>query len=205
MNNTTDMSTLSPIEERRRKQIIAATIAVLGEIGYASTSLVKIAERAGISIGLIPYHFKNKNELMKQTLETILAGWYDAVAREVADIQSPSGQLEAYLRANFRYMIAHPQLFPALIEIVFNARNAEGALLYRDDKDDPALTLLEDILAKGRASGEFRADVGRTAAIAIRASVDQFLGQLPVRSTFDVDRYTDELVDLMAAMVTTRR
>jgi AcrR family transcriptional regulator len=201
MNNIVDTSNFSPIEARRRGQIIDITITILGEIGYTKTSMVKIARRANISIGLIPYHFKNKNELMRQTLEEIMSGWYGYVAQEVAKASPSTHQLEIYIRANFQYMTTHTQLFPALIEIVFNARNADGVLMYRNDKDDPALTLLEDILARGRESGEFKQEAGRTSAIAIRASIDQFLGQLPVRSNFDIDQYTNELIELVFAMV----
>jgi AcrR family transcriptional regulator len=37
------------IEEARRGQIVAATIATIAEIGYAKASFVQIARRAGIS------------------------------------------------------------------------------------------------------------------------------------------------------------
>ncbi|MFD6455458.1 TetR family transcriptional regulator, partial [Nocardia sp. NPDC060220] len=49
--NKPDGQHRSFIEEARRRQIIAATVEVVSELGYANASLARIAERAGISKG----------------------------------------------------------------------------------------------------------------------------------------------------------
>lgn len=201
MNQNNEVSSLSAIEKRRRKQIIDTTITILGEIGYTNTSLVKIADRANISIGLISYHFKNKEELMRQTLSEIMVKWRQYAIDAVSRHNSAPEQLSAYIRANIEYMVDRPQLFPAFIEIVFNARNEHGVLLYRVGEDDPALIQLEKIIVKGIEEGAFRPLPVRTATLAIRASIDQFLGQLPIRSGFDATQYITELIGLVASMV----
>src|SRR6202453_4771003 len=44
------------IETARRAQIVAAAIDTIAELGYAQASFARIADRVGISRGLISYH-----------------------------------------------------------------------------------------------------------------------------------------------------
>lgn len=188
--------TLSAIERKRRAQIIEATIITLAEEGYVRTTLAKIAARADVTAGLIPYHFKNKDELMRRTLREILGGWHEYVEEMVDREVTYSQKLAMYLTANFAYMRERPQYFPALIEIVFNARDEEGVLLYRVPEDDPGIVLLERILTGGQEAGEFNNFDVHAIAIAIRATIDQVLGQIPVWKEFDVKQYVRSVLML---------
>ena len=60
------------IETARRAQIVAAAIDTLAEVGYARASLGRIAQRIGISRGLISYHFAGKDELMTEVVREVL-------------------------------------------------------------------------------------------------------------------------------------
>ena len=51
------------IETARRAQIVAAAIDTIADVGYAQASFARIAERLGISRGLISYHFTGKDEI----------------------------------------------------------------------------------------------------------------------------------------------
>ena len=52
------------IEQARREQIVDAAIDVLYESGFAAASLGAIAERIGVSKGVLSYHFAGKRELL---------------------------------------------------------------------------------------------------------------------------------------------
>ena len=56
------------IETARRAQIVAAAIDTIAEEGYPGASFARIAERLGISRGLISYHFAGKDDLIKQVI-----------------------------------------------------------------------------------------------------------------------------------------
>lgn len=43
--------------DARREQLIAATIEVLAKRGYARTTLTEVANQAGLSHGLVNFHF----------------------------------------------------------------------------------------------------------------------------------------------------
>lgn len=193
--------TLSPIEKRRRQQIIEATISRLAAEGYIHTSLADIAQQANISVGLIAYHFKNKDELMQQTVLAIMQGWYAYVEKALHECSTPTEQLEMYVRANLAYMLPRLSQFQALMEIIFNARDSKGGLQHQSDQDDPGIMYIKNILDRGQACGEFRQFPSYTAALAIRATIDQFLGQRPLRPDIDAEQYQAQLVDLVKHMV----
>ena len=63
------------IENARRQQIVAAAIDTIAEVGFAQASLARIAERIGISKGVISYHFAGKDDLVRQVaIEIVEAG-----------------------------------------------------------------------------------------------------------------------------------
>jgi AcrR family transcriptional regulator len=185
------------IEEARRAQIAYATVDTLAELGYVRASLAQIARRAGISTSLILYHFQDKDELMRQTLTGILTTWSEYVHAQIAPCTTATEKLHVYVEANLACMGTRPNQFAAMIEIMFNARDEAGALLYRGDEYDPALRELEALLEEGQRRGEFRPlDVGNT-AIAIRGTIDQFLGLLTRQPNVNLEDYTAQLIEFI--------
>lgn len=189
------MSKRSFIEEARRAQIVSATIETLAEEGYVKASLSQIAKRAGISTSLIPYHFKDKDDLMEQTVTELSDGWTNFVQENVDNGTTAREKLHIFIESNLAYMGTRPKYFLALLEIVFNVRNKDGSLRYVVDEEDPSIIPLQDILSQGQEAGEFRKFDVRNMAVAVRGAIDQFLGQMNA-SRPDLDSYTADLIDL---------
>ncbi len=189
------MTKRSFIEEARRAQIISATVDTLAEEGYVKASLSQIAKRAGISTSLIPYHFKDKDDLIEQTVSELSLLWTDYVQEKVAEGASAREKLHIFIEANLAYMGTRPKHFLALLEIVFNVRNADGSLRYVVDEEDPSMIPLEELLREGQQNGEFRQFDVRNMAIAIRGAIDQFLGQMN-KSRPELASYTAEIIEL---------
>jgi AcrR family transcriptional regulator len=182
-------------EEARRVQIVAAAIETLAEIGYGKASLAQIAKRAQISPSLIPYHFRDKDALIYQTLIDIATAWEGFVAAQVAAAGGPVEQLQNYIAANLAYMGTRPSHFAAFIEIIFNARTEDGTILYRVDEEDAGLTLLRAVLASGQQSGAFRPFNVQHMALAIRGAIDEFLGEMH-KPGADLEAYTADITEL---------
>jgi TetR/AcrR family fatty acid metabolism transcriptional regulator len=53
---------------RSRSNIAATAIDTIAEVGFAGASFAPIAEKLGISRGLISYHFADKDDLMRQVV-----------------------------------------------------------------------------------------------------------------------------------------
>jgi len=86
----------------RRRQLIEATIAVIGRRGYANTTLTHVASEAGLSPGIVNFYFKSKEQLLQATLEQ-LTDEYAAFQREQLERagSSPAAQLDAMIDADF--------------------------------------------------------------------------------------------------------
>jgi TetR/AcrR family transcriptional regulator, transcriptional repressor of bet genes len=197
-NNTSTQETKrrSFIEEARRAQIITAAIDTLAELGYGKASLTQIAKRAGISTSLIPYHFKDKDELMHATLHQVLEQWTAYVEEQLKGGATATERIHIYIEANLIYMGTRPRHFEAFIEIMFNARDENGTLIYRGEEDGPGVLQLEALLADGQRSGEFRQFDVPGMAIALRGTIDQLLGQIIQRPNLSLEGYIAEVIEL---------
>ncbi len=199
--NQIDSQKRSFIEEARRTQIIEAAIETLATEGFARTSLMRIAKRAGISAGVISYHFAGKDELLEQIVVTIYtAGAYMMLPRILAET-SATGMVRAYIESNVEFIRDHPTQMLALTEIFPNFRTKEGKLRYTVQDNEESLAGLEDLLRQGQASGEFRSFDVRVMALTLRAAIDTIAGQKIAHPELDLDRYAKELVTIFALAI----
>ncbi|MGZ9811413.1 TetR family transcriptional regulator C-terminal domain-containing protein [Pseudoroseicyclus sp. H15] len=95
--------------EARRQQLIEATIEVIAKFGFARTTLTEVARTAGLSHGLVNFHFASKEKLLGATLaylsEEYRANWISALQ---AAGPSPAERLHALILADFVPAISTP-------------------------------------------------------------------------------------------------
>ena len=95
--------------EARRQQVIEATIATLAARGHARTTLTEVARMAGISHGLVLFHFDSKEKLLAETLafmaEEYHSHWQAALSNSGED---PADQLVALVEADFAPQVTTP-------------------------------------------------------------------------------------------------
>jgi AcrR family transcriptional regulator len=65
--------------QRRRRQILDAATDVMSRTGFHATAMQTVAERAGISVGLIYQYFGNKDDLLVAVIVDILEDFRDQV------------------------------------------------------------------------------------------------------------------------------
>ena len=89
-------------KEVRRRQLIDATIDVLAKRGFADLTLADVADQAGLSRGIVNFHFESKDKLLIETLrhmaETYHAHWQYALHKSGASVQE---KLWAVVAADF--------------------------------------------------------------------------------------------------------
>jgi TetR/AcrR family transcriptional regulator, fatty acid metabolism regulator protein len=181
------------IETARRAQIAAAAIDTIAEVGYAGASFARIAERVGISRGLISYHFDNKDDLIKQVVREAAE---QAIAyirpRVVAESTGPA-MLRAYIESNLAFMRDHRNNVIAMIEI---SRSAEGRRIHSGDTAViNAVGALEHVLSESQTAGQFRPGFDpHVMAIAIRAAIEAASPRLALDPEFDMDHYASEII-----------
>mgnify|MGYP003488082671 CR=1 FL=1 len=71
-------------KEFRRQQLIDATIKVLAQKGYATLTVADVARQAGLSTGIIIFHFVSKDELLASVLRFLAEEYYHNWKRALA-------------------------------------------------------------------------------------------------------------------------
>ena len=185
------------IEEARRTQIIQCAIETISTIGYANASLAQIAKRAGISKGVISYHFADKDELIHEVLRKVLDEFKDYMRSRILAEENFAARLRAYIESNIGFMAARRDYVIVLFEIFSHGRSwdAEGSSSDKAEYES-GLKELEQLLRKGQRAGEFREFAPRVMAITIRQGIDGVCPQLIADPKLDLDSYATELANI---------
>ncbi len=90
-------------KERRRQQLIDATIKCISKKGLGSTTLSDVAKEAGLSQGIVNLHFNSKDNLLAATLR-YLAEEYDELFTRVLSKQpdDPAARLLALMELDLK-------------------------------------------------------------------------------------------------------
>jgi AcrR family transcriptional regulator len=189
------------IEEARRAQIIQSAIEVIAEHGFARASLTRIAEHAGISKGVISYHFAGKEELMEEVVTRV----YTEIGEHVIARMSGAGSATTLLRTHIvsvaEHMKDHRTRLRALGEIFANLRTADGELRYGVKAGEEGLLALERIYRLGQESGEFRSFDTRVMAVTHQSAVDSMFAYWQAYPEHDLEAHAGELADLFERAV----
>lgn len=89
------------MEFARQRQIIDATIAVIGRYGLGGTTFTRIARTAGLSAGIISYYFGDKNGLLAATMRALLTDLEADMMARLRGAGSPAERIHAVLAASF--------------------------------------------------------------------------------------------------------
>lgn len=189
------------IEDARRGQIVAATIGTIAEIGYAKASFVQIARRAGISPGLITYHFAKREELMKQVMLTVHDSMDAALTSRTENADGYVTALRALIEGFVHYCAEHPAELIAVAQIASAARDAEGARTWSEQQNARTLTELEDMFREGQEAGELREFSPRVMAVSVLAAMEAAPAELMAQPDTDVLQFAKELADLFELAV----
>lgn len=79
-----------------RELLLAAAIEVLHEQGYAATSTILVAEKAGVSRGAMLHQFRTKADLMTFVVEAVFEAELQHYSEYLKDITDPRERFLAY-------------------------------------------------------------------------------------------------------------
>ena len=146
-----------------------AAVEVMGEDGYEGASIRDMAARAGVSVAALYYHFPSKLDLLREFLDEAYDVTLARLDRRLdAAGPNPGAQLDTLVST----LIA-THLHDDWAQLASNVAFREYTRLNPperkaiDGKRRHLLDIVEDIIAKGVASGDFAADEPREAARAI--------------------------------------
>ena len=176
-------------------------VEVIAEVGYPQASIRKIADRVGVAMSVVLYHFTNKDELVNAIFTQLYRLVIDTVAPVVLAETTASGKLRAYIRSNAAYLNAHRVEQAALLNLGLTYRTADGRSIEQLEVDPELLAELapldlETILRTGHERGELREVDPKLTALAIRHALNGAVLEVARDPEFDVIRYGEELVNI---------
>jgi len=185
------------IEIARRKQIITCAIDAIAELGYAKASLAEIAKRAGVSKGVISYHFAGKRELIQQVVATVVETATAEMLPRIFAEESVARMLRVYIESNLEFIGSHLSQILALMSIAVSASPDDGKpVADLAAAFDPAVAELEKLFRHGQQRGEFREFSTRVMAVTLRNAIDGLAPMLTADPNLDLKTYADELATL---------
>lgn len=92
---------------KRRSQVLGAAIELFGKRGYHATAVKDIAERAGVSTGLVYQYFGNKEDILFLALQTVLDTYKERIPGATEGVDDPLERFRAAVHAYCRVIDAN--------------------------------------------------------------------------------------------------
>ncbi len=163
--------TTRPAATSTRERLIAATLELLAEGGYAAASVAAITSRAGVASGTLYRHFSSKEELFVELFREMCGREIEAMRTGAEEMDRPLEKLDAALETFARRALVQPRVSWALLAEPVDALVEEERLAYRRRYRD----LVAQILDAAVATGDIPPSDTRTLAAAIVGGVGEAL------------------------------
>ena len=149
------------LTQQRRLQTLDAAVEVIGEKGLTDTRVADIAERAGLSPGLLLYYFRSKDDLLTEALTYAEDRFYLDTFHELSEIPDPGRRLAMLI---VRSCPTDPSAgvlddWPLWIELWTRAMHYPEAARKREALDRRWRNTISDIVRMGQEQGHFAAEV----------------------------------------------
>src|SRR5580700_1535642 len=118
-------------QQKRRDQLVDCMIEVIAEAGFARASVAELARRAGVSKGVVTYHFAAKDDLIRAVIADVIASMAEYLEPRLLAAEPerfPERFIAAYVTTWTGYYRSHARQVLALVRI-FN--------VFRDDSGSP--------------------------------------------------------------------
>lgn len=121
MLNTESLAGLDDSLSPKQIHLIRTTYQAISEQGVHRVSLQEIADRAGVSKGIILYHFKTKDQLILRTMEWVLSRNAERIRQAIAGEQSPRRQVTVMIDVIFLDPDANRRYYLTYLDVLDHA------------------------------------------------------------------------------------
>ncbi|WP_328535661.1 TetR/AcrR family transcriptional regulator [Streptomyces sp. NBC_00344] len=179
---------------------MTATLEELADHGYGGLSLTRVAERAGVSKGLIWHYFADKDDLMESTAKTAVTTIRERIANSLDLTEPVPDIIRAALHRAAALTLTHRGELAALNHIVRNLRHPDGTPRLTLDTYETTYQAQESLFRRGQTEGTLRGFDTRVMAITYQGAVDMMIEYLGTKHPhIDPDDYADRLADILLA------
>lgn len=156
------MTDQSEISRKRRpdarpSEILDAALDLFSERGFAATRLEDVASRAGLSKAAIYLYFRDKTSLLQALVQAQVGPNLEMAHAMAASHQGPVEPLLRQILGFLAHRVATTRL-PNIIKLIISESRAHPELgrWYLANVVGKVLPLLQSLIERGIASGEFR-------------------------------------------------
>ncbi|MER8847587.1 transcriptional regulator BetI [Mesorhizobium australicum] len=143
-------------KEVRQLQLIEATIDSLAKRGYSETTMADVADGAGLSRGIVNFHFESKEKLLVATLRYMYdeysAHWRNALQKAGDD---PARQLQVLVAADFDRSICNKRKLAAWCAFWGEAKSRPTYQALSSARDAVYQNIFIDLCAALKQSGGY--------------------------------------------------
>jgi TetR/AcrR family transcriptional regulator, fatty acid metabolism regulator protein len=186
-------------QRKRRDQLVACAIDAIVEVGYPRASVAEVARRAGVSKGVVTYHFPAKDDLIQAVITDVIAEmaqYLEPRLRAADPLQHPERFIAAYLTNWTGYIQTHGRDVLALVRIYNAFRDETGRPNPAFDVRATDITIVAQILRHGQKTGRLGSFDPHVTATVMKAALDDLLTQYAGNPELDLQAYGAELVAL---------
>ncbi|ESX47109.1 MULTISPECIES: transcriptional regulator BetI [unclassified Mesorhizobium] len=143
-------------KEVRQQQLIEATIDSLAKRGYAETTMADVADGAGLSRGIVNFHFESKEKLLIATLQYMYdeySAHWRAALRKAGD--DPARQLQILVWADFDRSICNKRKLAAWLAFWGEAKSRPVYQALSSSRDAYYQQVFIDLCATLKQSGGY--------------------------------------------------
>ncbi|MBK9518885.1 MAG: TetR/AcrR family transcriptional regulator [Anaeromyxobacter sp.] len=188
-------------EPEKRRAILHAAVRVFAEKGYHGCRIADVARAAGVAYGLVYHYFKNKDEL----LESVFAEQWTILINALRAIDEGPGTSEEKIAGVCGFVLDVYKTAPTAVRVlILEVTRTPNALRAGSTPQTfaAAVGILADLVRRGQAAGELRADVEPVvAAAAVLGALEMTLTGLVMGLVRPPEPSEDELDAVKAQLV----
>lgn len=141
------------VRGQRREQIVRAALRLVRRAGVYGFTTADVADEAGVSRGILHYHFQSKDEIIREALFLLLVEFGRRAAEAVI---SAGGPARARLHALVDASLTEDEVafYATLLEFWPPARREEAHRAAMARLYDGWIAFIAGIIRQGRAGGE---------------------------------------------------
>jgi AcrR family transcriptional regulator len=148
--------------------LLRAAVEVMGESGYEGASIRDMADRAGVSVAALYYHFPSKQDLLREFLDEAYDITLQRIHRRLAGLTDPVDRLREIV-GTIVWSHLHDDFAQSASRVLvreYTRLDPQGRAAIQRRRDE-VLDLVAATIAEGVEAGQFDAEDPRETARAV--------------------------------------
>ncbi len=191
-------------KEDRPQEITAAAFAVFAEKGYSGARVEEVAQRAGVSKGLMYLYFKTKEELFKAVIRSVVVRRVDALLEAVDTTELSSEEFMRGPLVDFMKRVpGSPVAIVIKLLIAEGQRHPDMVDYYWDNVVSKGLQAISLFVKRGVERGEFRESaVSDLPQLVLAPMMLSIIWRLVfAKRELDVDKLMETQIEMLLAYI----